>query len=306
MGKSAKAARAFTLAITACLAMAASGASPSAADAPPSLPIEGMERVALMAVEAQVMIETTGEVSQVRIDTKIAPSLAERLQHALLAWHFEPIRIAGEAQRVNTRVVLTLAAVDEGGSFKVSLDDVYYPDNSNPAAVLPDGESAPITGKYVRPPEYPQYPLAANAMGGVLLAIRVTPEGRVGEVMVVRSQLYEFDRATKLTRRSVAELEMAAVNAARHWRFNVPPSRVSEAEAGDMTVTVPVHFSINYPLDAPGQWLSVQRSPTLPIRWLPDSQARSGLGLAGSGGGSVSQFGAGPKLLQDVVGSSLQ
>lgn len=298
-------ARVLTLALACTIASMAGGSAALASGTAAARPVEGMERVSVMTVDAQIMIEVDGQVSQVNIDTKITADLAESLQRSLLKWRFEPIRVGGQARRARTQVRLALAAQQEGDSYKVRLDGVDYPDSADPKAVLADGQLEPIVGGRLLKPGYPQSLMMRGVMGRVLLAIRVTPEGKAGEVMIVQSLLYDINRPTPLTRRSVADFESVALNVARRWTFKVPPGPARDVE--EMTVTVPVVFTMtSYDLDTPGQWVPVLRVPRQTIPWLPASQARSGLGLASSGGGNVSQFGAGPKLLQDVSGMSLQ
>jgi TonB family protein len=297
-------AAARVIALAGVLVALAGGPAAQATDAGMVQAAEGLERVALMTVNAHIMIETDGTVSQVDIDTKITPQLAESLQRTLLKWRYQPVVVAGQARRAKVGVSLALAAEQEGENYKVRLDGVDYPDVLNPSAVLADGEAEPISAGRMQPPGYPPSLQVRGVMGRVLLAIRVTPEGKAGEVMIVQSLLYDIKRPTTLTRRTVVDFQHVAMNVARNWTFKVPAGSARRVE--DMTVTVPVVFSMGYyDLDAPGQWVPVLRLPRQTIPWLPASQTRSGLGVASSGGG-VSQFGAGPKLMQDVSGMALQ
>lgn len=287
-------------------ALAASAGVPAAWSAKPAeiRHIEGLERVVLMTVDVHAMIEADGAVSRVSIDTKIAPTLAASLERSLLQWRFEPIRVAGQARRTNTHMRVALGAEQQGENYRVWVDGVDYPDARDPTGVLPDGELEPIEAGHMYRPAYPEYQQSRGVMGRVMLAVRVTPEGKTGDVMVLQSLLYDFGRPLPLSRRALADFEVEAVRAARKWTYKVPPGPAREVE--DMTVTVPVIFFLDdVDLDAPGHWLVVQRVPRQTIPWLPASQERSGLGVASSGGG-VSQFGAGPKLLQDVSGTSLK
>lgn len=305
MDKFACGARALALALVCALAALAPGSVAQAGRANVARHIEGLERVALMTVDARIVIEADGTVSQAHVDTKIVPALAASLERNLLQWRFEPVLVAGKALRVNTRMRVALAAEQQGESYRVWVDGVDYPDDDTVAAVLPDGELEPIRAGRMYKPGYPLDQQMRGVMGRVMLAIRVTPEGTTGDVTVVQSLLYDFGRPLPLSRRALADFEAEAVRASRKWTYKVPPGPARKLE--DMTVTVPVIFIMgDYDLDAPGQWLVVQRIPRQTIPWLPASQTRAGLGLASSGGGSVSQFGAGPKLIQDGSGMTLQ
>ena len=298
--------RVALLALAGSLALAAGGSVARAAGEDRTPVVDGLEAVALMVVEGHVVIETDGSVSLAQIDTKIDPALAKNLETAISKWRFTPVRIGGELRRVSTRLRLQLAATrQEGDRFKVTVDSADFPDASSKASARPDGQPEPITGKHLGPPKYPSEAQMRGTMGAVMLAIRVTPEGKAGEVIVVQSHLYEVDARFAVSRRNLSLLENSAVNAARRWTFNVPPGATRDAKA--MTVTVPVEYTLaDVPLDTPGQWLKVQRTAKQQITWLPAEQTRTGPSLVAAGGGSVSQFGVGPQLEQAVAGMSLQ
>lgn len=298
--------RALALALACALTGVVAGPAAQAAGAEQSREVRGLEAVALMAVDGNLVIEPDGSVSGVKLSTKIDPELAANIEKAVRTWRFRPVKIGGEPRRVNTSLRLQLAATrQEGQRFSVRIDSIDFPDASDKKAVRPDNQPELITGKKLGPPQYPSELLMRGMMGAVMLAIRVTPEGTAGDVMVVQSHLYDTGRASLMSRVSLTQFENSAVRAARRWTFNVPQGGARDAKA--MTVTVPVAYSMSgVSLDMPGRWLQVQRTAKQQIAWLPAEQSRSGPSLAAAGGGSVSQFGVGPQLEQDVAGMSLQ
>lgn len=99
----------------------------------------------------------------------------------------------------------------------------------------PGGSSKAEAGPMV-PPRYlnaarPAYPIHARMRGYegmVLLAVKVTTEGRAGEVRIKQSSGY-------------AVLDQSALNAVRTWRFE--PARKMNTPLA-MTVDIPIRFSL--------------------------------------------------------------
>lgn len=92
-------------------------------------------------------------------------------------------------------------------------------------AVVPPG-AAP--GPRNAPPEYPAESRRRGAEGVVRLALRIDADGRVETAQVTQSSGH-------------AELDRAAVDAARRWRFR-PATQAGIAIAADLTTAV--HFRL--------------------------------------------------------------
>lgn len=82
-------------------------------------------------------------------------------------------------------------------------------------------------------PAYPDDALAAGQQGTVIVQLRVTAAGEPEDISVQRSS-------------SITSLDVAAVAAVSRWRFE-PGKR--NGVAADMTVSLPIRFSL--PEDAP-------------------------------------------------------
>jgi outer membrane biosynthesis protein TonB len=265
----------------------------------------GLESVSVMTVRGHVVIEPDGSVGAVKLDTAIEPpALATAIQELVGSWKFKPIVIGGARQRATTGMQLALAATPaDDGQFKVWVDSVDFATTDAAVKVVrADGDVGEISGRSMKPPGYPPELEMRGVQGTVVLAIRVTPDGKAGQVMAVRSFLYEFNRPRGLTAATAVTLERTAISAAKRWTFDVPTGTPDTDH--DMTVTTSVVFTLGYDLQAPGQWLRVQRTPKRPIAWLPASGADARLGVAMTGG-SVGQPGRGPELLRDVSGALL-
>ena len=282
------------------LAMLCSATPAIAADVAPAN--GAIERVVIMHLDGNLIIEPDGSVSQAQMKTTVAADLAPSLDQTLRRWRFRPVVVAGTARRVSTAMHLVLVGVPAGDGYKVHVDSVTFPDRNDPTKTRPDGEPPTISGRRLGPPKYPEEVQTNGVMGTVILAIRVTPEGGVGEMVAAQTLLYNKAEGGNSARRSANLLEKAALAAALNWTFNVPEAKTRSPSS--LTVIVPVQFNLGFDLDQPGQWLSVLRPPAREISW----QRRSGggsIGLASASGNGVSPLAGGLQLEQDVSGMTL-
>lgn len=266
--------------------------------------VEGLEAVSILSLKGRVVIEPDGRVGSVKVDTRLTPALTAAVEQMVGEWRFKPIVIGGVPQRATTGMNMVLAAreaADVGTKYRVWVESVDFSDE-DAAAVAVDGEGPALSGRKMSPPGYPPSLQMRGVMGSVLLAFRVTPDGKTGQVMVLQSHVYEFNRPKGPLDQSIQTMERVAVNAARRWTYNVPAGHPDTDR--EMTATTRMVFTLGYELDQPGVWLRVQRTPKRPIEWLPPSGADSRLGLAMAGGG-LAQPGRGPELLRDVSGTLL-
>jgi len=285
--------------LIACMALVSGLATAKGGDTTP----EPLETVSVLTLDGQIVIEPDGHVSDVSIDTKLAPTLAGMVRRHVLAWRFKPVSFGGEARQVKTFLHMALAAADTGGKYRVWVDSVRFPDSPEAVEQRIDGEPEPIRAGKFRLPNYPDELQARGLMATILLAIRVTPEGTAGDVVAVRSMYYDFGERKWRSPKGLKSLESNAVNSARHWTFKVPPAATRTPD--QMTVVVPVHYTLGYDLNTPGVWVKVQRTPQRAIGWLPLQRDSIRLGIANSSGGDVSQYGSGPTLLGEVAGVPL-
>ncbi|KAF1689447.1 energy transducer TonB family protein, partial [Pseudoxanthomonas taiwanensis] len=108
--------------------------------------------------------------------------------------------------------------------------DVYEPPAppAPPAPVADVAASVDISSKNMNPPRYPPAPARAGIEGEVILVIDVDANGNVTNVTVEKSSRNR-------------DLDRAAVEAARKWRFN--PAIVNGQKAAGR-VRVPVNFTL--------------------------------------------------------------
>ena len=109
-------------------------------------------------------------------------------------------------------------------------NDVYVPPSppAPPAPVQSIGASVDISSKNMNPPKYPPAAARAGIQGTVILIIDVDASGNVTNVAVEKSSRNR-------------DLDRAAMDAARKWRFN-PGKSGAQSVAG--RVRVPVDFKM--------------------------------------------------------------
>lgn len=262
-----------------------------------------LERVIIMHVEGNLIIDADGSVPELKLQTTVTPQLASSLDRTIRSWRFKPVQVAGVARRVSTNMRLVLVGTPAGEGYQVRVDSVVFPDRNDPAVARADGDPLTISGKSLKRPGYPPELQMRGVMGTVVLAIRVTADGKVAELAPVQGLLYNVATLGNTPRRDLALLEKTATNAAREWTFNVPEADSRSPET--MTVLVPVQFNLGFDLEKPGQWLSVLRPPARAVSWQSRAAGGGVVGLASASGSSVSPLAGGLQLQQDVAGMSL-
>lgn len=262
-----------------------------------------LERVVIMHVEGNLIIDADGSVPELKLRTAVTPQLASSLDRTIRSWRFYPVKVAGVARRVSTNMRLVLVGTAVGEGYKVHVDSVVFPDRNDPTVARADGDPLTISGKSLKRPGYPPELQMRGVMGTVVLAIRVTADGKVGDLAPVQSLLYNVATGGNAPRRDLALLEKVATSAARDWTFNVPDAESRSPET--MTVLVPVQFNLGFDLEKPGQWLSVLRPPARAVSWQSKGAGGAVVGLASASGSSVSPLAGGLQLRQDVAGMSL-
>jgi outer membrane biosynthesis protein TonB len=220
-------------------------AGPTFASSDPPAATAKLEAAVVMRVDAKIVIEPGGALGEIKIDTPLDPALQAALERVVRGWRFKPVFIDGVARRANTSMRVVLAALGEGKELRIVVDSVDFPKASNPEAVLADGQLAPIALNRVTPPRYPQAQMMGGVTAKILLGIRVTPDGRVGEVASIQSMLLQTKQGEAANRRNIRAFEAAAIAAAKQWTFKVPDSIVPRT-VEQMTIAVPVVFSADY------------------------------------------------------------
>ena len=267
-----------------------------------------LESVVVLRVDGTLVLSPKGEVVDYVISTKLSDELRRRLRLAVGTWTFKPVLIDGVAREVRTDMRVMLAARPVADSYRIDVDNVLF---TGKGGIVPDNAKPPeaaIRGRSLSLPVYPQGLAAANVRGTVLLAIRVSPEGRAEEVAVTQSMLVDVRGRPQLMKQALRAFEWASTNAAKGWTFNIPPA-LARRPGAERTVTVPVVFVGRNQgptgFDADGQWHTFVRGPMRPIRWQPIRAGAQRVGVTDVAQGEMIPLISAIALTSDVVGAPL-
>jgi len=177
-----------------------------AADALPAT-----ESIMTMRVDGELAIDPQGKVLDYRIDTKLEPAVRAQIDKAIPRWRFVPVSIDGKATAVKSRMRITLAAQQVAAGYAVSIDNVVFQDDrasTNMQVMGADAKPADdISAKFRKPPGYPLGLMRAGVEGAVLVYIRVTPDGKAGDVAAVQSALFNVKGRDKTMAEALRVLE---------------------------------------------------------------------------------------------------
>jgi len=264
-----------------------------------------VETVVAMHVDGWVTFNTVGQVQSYRIDTPLQDSIRTALNDKVRQWQFHPVLVDGVARQATTRMRVTLAAKEEASGVHVKIDNVVFPSEPGDVNTRVDGQAEPISGNRLRPPGYPVGLMQQGITGAVLLAIRVSPEGRADEVLAVQSMLYDVRGSASALRVGIRMLEQSAVDAAKGWTFNVP-AMPKPRTADELTVTVPVEYVMDEAkVNLAGKWRTVVRQAKRPIGWLSPEPGTQSVGVADAVAGELIPLTSAVALATDVIGSEL-
>jgi len=268
---------------------------PAIAARPPRPP--AMESVITMLVDGWLVIETDGGVLDVGIETDIPARLREDLDRVVRRWRFYPVVIDGNARRARSPMRITLATHKVSEGYSITVDHVLFPnpEGTSVAGVIDNGSVIISTRRRVMP-EYPTELLRGRGVeGAVLLAIRVGRDGRVAEVIVRQSALYDVSGQDQVLRDVAELLEDSALQAVKRWKFNVQ-LKTDAPDPSDLTFLQQVHYTLEGPKQgarrtdskaAPTLWRMEVRTARRPIPWIKDDLEEALAGVSDLRGGEM-------------------
>lgn len=262
------------------------------------------ESVLTMRVDGELSIDPEGRVMDYRITTKLDPQVEKLVRRAVPAWRFKPILVDGKPAIASSPMRITLAAEEMAQGYRVTVDNVVFQPNTREQyeAELASQKAHPrmsvageapepqvsISSKSMKPPGYPSGLLRSGVEGIVLLNLRLNPDGTVAEVFAAQSSLLNVKGREGLLDRARAMLERNAGDVAKRWTFQVEAENPAGLSAEDLTVRVPVSYTLGTSGEAAdglaGKWRHEFRGPNLTAPWLAaDKAAKVGVSdLAGN------------------------
>ncbi len=266
------------------------------------------ESVMTMRVDGELAIDPQGKVLDYRIETELEPAVRAQIDKAVPHWRFVPVSIDGKATAVKSRMRITLAAQQVAAGYAVNIDNVVFHDDRATTIMQVMGADAKpvddISSRSRKPPGYPLGLMRAGVEGAVLVYIRVTPDGKAGDVAAVQSALFNVKGRDKTMAEALRLLEKNTVDALKKWDFNVPSGRASLNPAL-MTVAVPVHYTMERnSSDTPGQWRVEVRGSRQSAPWLTESMLAQDIGVSDLASGEMMPLSSRMHLREGSIGDN--
>lgn len=257
-------------------------------------------------IDGRITIDRDGNLIDYNIETKLLPRLQTLLQKRAHDWKFQPVLIAGQPVVAETKMRVTLAAQPHGGNYTVKIDNVIFPGGDPKARTSdPIPKAVDISGKFLRTPSYPDDLQNAEVVGTVLLYIKVTPDGRVEEVVPFQSSLANVKGTDRVLAKAIDAMERSATSAAKEWQFNVV-MHSANIQPEEMLVSVPVVYQMEgHKQEQGGRWQTEVRSKRKTPSWLPSGEDERRIGVSDVSDGEVLPLASAFKLTTNVVGMTL-
>jgi hypothetical protein len=247
-----------------------------------------------MSADGEVQIATDGSVSDYRLHSELAPSVAGLIDKQVRSWHFEPVVIDGKAVLAKSAMHLSLKAEPTGdaGNYRVVIASVLF--------------GGARQHDHIKQPLYPTSAVSAHLGAKVLLAIRLDENGKVLDVQPYQTSLDARPSSERDAERWRKMFDESSVRAARFWTFDLAES-VNGKPIGT-TVIVPVVYSLsNVPGSSPseGRWKAYLPGPVHPAPWMTGDHALASADLSGLAEGQSMSLDSHIHLKDDVIGKAL-
>jgi TonB family protein len=278
--------------------------------APAATPAPQSEKVLTMRVDGVLTVAPDGTVRDYRIATPMPTGLQEVLDKAVRGWTFHPVRLNGEPVAARNNMRVTLAARESGDGYAVAVDNVTFRPLAPPAPGETTGPAdgdgtVTVTARNLRPGSYPRGLMRAGVEGAVLLYLKLEPDGRVEDVVAVQSSLYDVRGRERTLDQARKQFERNAIDAARRWSFHVETTGDATPTASDLTVTVPVWYSMATRGDDAGKWRIELRGPRQPVPWLDGVDVAQRFGVSDLGENEMATLASAFRVPEGVIGRSL-
>lgn len=244
-------------------------------DAPAALALAEGERVNTMRVDGELRVGPDGELQHYRLTTPLDAQLQAVLQQHIGQWRFSPVRDdAGHPAVASGKMRLTLVAREsEGpGNYLVSVENVRFFDAEDD---LKKASDSAIT--VLRPPrvQYPSMLQDAGVSGRALAQVLIAPDGKVEDVVVVQSAMFNVKGSTRRIEWARQQMEEAVIQGISQSRFAfAPDADISDIgrRQGMMVVEFVMHGHAGESARRPGVWRMELRSPYRVPLWVADEK----------------------------------
>jgi hypothetical protein len=210
-----------------------------------------------MSADGEVQIATDGSVSDYRLRSQLAPSVAGLVDQNVRSWRFEPVIVDGAAVVAKTAMHLGLKAepLDGKDSYRIRITDVRF------------GE--PQRNAKTRPPRYPEDAVHAHLGAKVLLAVRLDANGQVLDAQAYQTSLDARTRSEGEAEHWRRIFERASLAAAKDWHYDM--SETINGKPIGTNAIVPVVFTVHElgtPVPSAEKWRAFVPGPLHPAPWM--------------------------------------
>lgn len=218
-----------------------------------------------MDAHGEVQIAPDGHVTDYRLNSKLAPAVADLIDRNVRKWRFEPILIDGKAVVAKTSVHLTLNAEQIAGKDDYRLRVAYVH--------FGDMKLKPST--HMAHPKYPREAVFARVGGKVVVAVRIDATGAV-----IDAQPYQTSLDARARNEAEAEhyrqlLEKATIEVVRQWSYD--SGQIIDGKPVGSTALVPISYFLSEckmpcrpPKTSPDdhKWRALLPGPVHPVPWM--------------------------------------
>lgn len=183
-----------------------------------------------LQVAGTIGIDETGAVDTFEVETALTPAIREVVDRGVRRWRFEPIIDSGRPVKAQTRLSLTLVAVQDGDGYRLRIDDAYF------------GSLQSLGDQLTKHPvHYPRNALRRRLGARVVLAARTDPSGKISEV-----HSYQVSLSTDMPERAAREWREEFYRAARaavlQWQLD--PVELINGNSAGSTLLIPIMFKL--------------------------------------------------------------
>ncbi len=248
-----------------------------------------------MSAVGEVQIAPDGSVSDYRLQSKLAPELANIVDRSVRAWQFEPVLVDGKAVVAKTAMRLNLKGVPvDADNYRIEVANVIF------------GE--PQKEAHVTPPRYPDSAIRSHVGAKVLLYVKLDDEGRVVEAEPYQTNLDVRTRSEFEAQTYRKLFEEASVRAARDWHYDLTET-VNGKKMGTLAM-VPIVYSLHEMgtrvASNDGKWKGYVPGPIHESALGHEAKVGNAAQFADLGDGEVQSLNSHFRLRDNVIGTSLR
>ena len=249
-----------------------------------------------MSADGEVQIGVDGHVSDYRLQSKLAPVVANLVDHDVRGWTFEPVIVDGVPVVAKTAMHLDLKAEPTTGKdhYNIRIVNVTF------------GEPKRRNNDQTPPPHYPEAAVSGHVGAKVLLYVRLDETGRVVDVQPCQTSLDVRTRSEFDAERWRKLFEKASIAAARNWRYDL--SETINGKPIGTTAMVPVVYNVKEfgtRKPAPDEWKAYVPGPVHPAPWLKSEQVADNHDPSTLQDGQAMSLESRFRLKDDVIGKAL-